>query len=84
VWVAAGGPLAQHLHGNDEDEQENLAIDTGTEEVAAYPAVEAEVDKGREGPDLFLPDKAAVDAGGDGDSQKEGEGEVFAVKDGGQ
>ena len=46
VGVAAGGPLAQHLHGNDEDEEENLAIDTGTQEVAAHPAVEAEVDEG--------------------------------------
>ena len=78
------GPLAQHFHGNDEDEQEDLAIDAGAEERAADPAIEAEVDEGGEGPDFFLVDEAAVDAGGDGDGHQEGEGQEFAVKDSGQ
>ena len=84
VGVVARSPLAQDFHGDDEDEEENLAIDAGTEEGAADPAVKAEVDEGREGPDFFLFYETAVDASGDGDGEKEGEGEIFAMQDGGE
>ncbi len=80
----ARGPFAQDFHGDDEDEQENLAVDAGTEEGTADPAVEAEIDEGRERPDFFLVDKAAIDAGGDGDGKEKWQGEEFSVEDGGE
>ena len=77
-------PFAEHFHGDDEDEEEDLAVDAGTQEGAADPAIEAEVDEGGEGPDFFLVNEAAVDAGGDGDGEQERESEEFSVQDGGQ
>ncbi len=71
--IDAMNPLAESLHGNDEEEEQNLAIDAGTEQVAADPAVEAQIHEGGEGPDLLFFDEAAVDARDDGDGDKEGQ-----------
>ena len=52
--------------------------------IAAYPAIDAEVDEGGERPDFFLFNEFAVEAGGDGHGQVEGQGQVFVVQHGGQ
>ena len=46
----------------DEKQQQNLAIDARLVQVAAHPALEAQIDEGRKGPDLFFFDKAAEHA----------------------
>jgi hypothetical protein len=80
----ASDQLTENLHSDDEDQKQNLAIDAGTQQRAANPAVEAEVDEGGEGPDFFLIDEAAVDTGGDGDGEQEGKRKEFAMEDGGK
>ena len=68
---------------DDEKQHQDLAVDARLAQIAAHPAVEAEVDEGREGPDLFLLDEAAEDAGGQPERGVEGQREVFVVEDGG-
>ena len=56
---------ADHLHRGDQNQEENLAVDARLDHVAADPAVEAQIDEGRERPDLLLFDEAANGAGGE-------------------
>ena len=58
----------------------NLAVDARLDQVAANPAVEAEVDERREGPDLFLLDEAADHAGGQAQSNVEGQRQIFVMQ----
>ncbi len=61
----------------------NLAVDARLDQVAAHPAVEAQVDERRERPDLFLLDEAADRAGGQAKSNVEGQREILVMQDGG-
>ena len=49
---------------------QDLAVDAGLAQVAADPAVEAEVDEGSEGPDFFAFDESAEDAGGEAEARR--------------
>ena len=64
---------------DDEEEHEELAVDARAAQVAAHPAVEAEVDEGREGPDFFRLDEAAEHAGEQADGGVERQRKIFAV-----
>ena len=75
-------PVANHLHRHDEDKEENLAVDARFSQVAAHPAVKAQIDEGREGPDLFLFDEAADHARGQAKRDIERKREKFVVQDG--
>ena len=61
----------------------NLAVDARLDQIAANPAVEAEIDEGCERPDLFLLNEAADGAGGQAESDVEGQREIFVVQNGG-
>ena len=76
-------PLAGHLHEGDEEQKQNLAIDARLDDVAAHPAVEAQVDKGGEGPDLFFLDGAADHADHEAEEHVKRQRQKFAVQDGG-
>jgi hypothetical protein len=76
----ASQPDAASFCGDDEEKHEELAVDAGAAEDAADPAVEAEVDEGREGPDFIGLDEAAEDSGEEGDGDVEGEREVLGVE----
>jgi hypothetical protein len=80
VRKGVGDPVADHLHGGDEDQHQNLAVDARLAQVAAHPAVEAQVDEGREGPDLLLLDKAAQQARRQSQRGVEGQGQKLVVK----
>ena len=82
VGIEAGDPFAEDFDGHDEDEQEYLSIDAGAAEITADPTPQAEVDEGGKGPNLFLVDKAAVNAGGQSDGQEERQGQILAVQHG--
>ena len=66
----------------DENQEQNLAVDARLDEIAAHPAVEAEIDEGSEGPDLFFLDEAADHAGGQAESDIEGQREILVMQDG--
>ena len=82
--VELGDPHAQHLHADDQHQQQDLAIEARLAQIAAYPAVDAEVDKGREGPDFFRLDRAAVQTRDNGHPEKEGQAQIFVVQHRGQ
>ena len=71
--------IAAGFSGHDEAKHQKLAVDTGAAQDASDPAVEAEINKGRERPDFFRLDEAAEDSGKKADGGVEGEGKVFAV-----
>ena len=71
-------PVAAGFGGDDEEEHEELAVDARAAEDAAHPAIEAEIDEGRERPDLLRLDEAAEDAGEKSDRDVEGQREVLA------
>jgi len=80
VGEQAGGVLGHH----DEDEEKHLAVEVGPGDGAANPAVEAEVDEGGEGPDVFFASDAAVSSEDGGDEEVDGEGEVLVMGEGGE
>ena len=51
--------IAAGFRCHDEAKHQELAVDARTAQDAADPAVEAEIDKGRERPDFFRLDEAA-------------------------
>ena len=76
-------PVASHLHHRNQNQEEELAVDARLDQVAANPAVEAEVDEGRKRPDLFLLHKAADHAGSEAQNNVERQREIFVVQNGG-
>jgi len=84
LWVYARDPLMRDLTEHDEEEHEDLAIDAWLADIAANPAVEAEIDEGGEVPDFFFFDGEAEEAGGEAEDGVEGQGEEFMVVDGGR
>jgi GTP cyclohydrolase II len=72
------------LHGGDEDQEEDLEVELGAAEIAGDPAVDAEVDHGGEGPDVFGGGETSVHAGDSGYGEVDGEGEVLVVQEGGE
>ena len=81
--VDAGEEAGAQLHGRDEYEKEDLAIELGTAEIARDPAVDAEVDHGGEGPDILGCGKEAVHSGDSGDGEVDGKSKVLVVQEGG-
>jgi hypothetical protein len=77
-------PLPDGFHADDENKKENLTVEAWLADIAAYPAVDAEVDERREGPDFLFLNEFSVEAGGDGNGHKKGQGQIFAVKHGRQ
>jgi len=74
-------PVAASFGGNDEEEQQELAVDARAAENAFHPAIEAEIDEGCEGPDFVGFDKAAEDTGKECDRNVEGQREVLGMED---
>ncbi len=73
VREEAGGVLGRH----EQDEEKHLAVEVGPGDGAADPAVEAEVDEGGEGPDVFFAGDAAVGSEDGGDDEVDGEGRTI-------
>ena len=71
------------LTEHDEEEHEDLAVNARLVEIAADPAVEAEIDEWGEVPDFFFFDGKAEESGGEAEDGVEGQGEEFMVVDGG-
>jgi len=83
VGVEVGEETGGILRRHDEDEEKHLAVEVGPGDGAADPAVEAEVDEGGEGPDVFFAGDAAVGSEDGGDGEVDGEGEPFVVSESG-
>ena len=66
----------------DEKQEQNLAVDARLDEIAPHPAVEAEIDEGRERPDFFFLDEAADHAGGEAEKHVERQRQIFVVQEG--
>ena len=69
---------------DNQHQQQDLAIEAWFAQVAPHPAINAEVDERGKGPYLFRLHGPPVQAGNDGDGEKEGQGQVLAMQHGGQ
>lgn len=76
----AGGKLRRR----EKEEKKDLAVEMRPGDGAANPAVEAEVDKRGEGPDVFFAGDAAVGSEDGGDAEVYGKGEELVMAEGGE
>ena len=77
-------PLADDLHANDQNQEQDLPVEARLAQVAANPAIDAEIDEGRERPDFLFFDKLSVEPCCNGDRKIEGQRQIFVVKHGRQ
>ena len=77
-------PLADDLHTDNQDEEQDLPVKARLAQVAANPAIDAEIDEGRERPDFFFFDKFSVEPCSHGYGEIERQRQIFVVKHGGQ
>ena len=82
VRKGVGNPVAAGLSGHDEKQHEKLAVHARLGQVAAHPAIEAQVDEGREGPDLLLLDIEAEQPGGQSQHSVERQRQKLVVVEG--
>ena len=78
-----GEPCPHHLHDDDQQKEKYLPVDAGTANRASDPAIQAEVDKRGEPPDIFFADELAIQSENAGDHDVERQGEIFMVGQGG-
>src|SRR5579863_9489746 len=83
VRKLVGDPVTRHLHYDDQDEQQDLRVNAGLTQIAAHPAVDAEIDKRRERPDVFCSDEADNKSRDEPEQNIEWQGQVFMVQNGG-
>ena len=81
VRKRVGEPVPARLRRHDQKQHQELAVDARLAQVAAHPAVEAQVDEWRERPDLLLLDKTAQHARSQTQSGVEGQRKIFVVVD---